>query len=104
MSKEATPKTYRATADGFDGKRYINAGETFTTTAPKGSWMEPVGEEKAGQKAARVAADPNSRQDPDYDKLDLKALQAIAAEKGVPFEGVSQKDLAAALRAAAVGK
>lgn len=104
MSKEATPKTYKALEDGYDGTRYITAGETFTTTIPKGKWMESVGADGKAEKAAQIAADPSKRQDPDYDKLDLSALKAIAAEKGVPFEGLSQKDLAAAVRAAAAGK
>ena len=104
MTKEATPKTYKALADGFDGKRYITAGETFTTTIKKGSWMEEVGKEDKAARAASVAASTTDRQDPDYDKLSLDALKAIAAEKGVPFEGLNQKDLAAAVRAAAAGK
>lgn len=104
MTKEATPKTYRAKADGFDGKKYITAGEVFTTTIPKGSWMEAVGADGKAEKAAQVAADPSRREEPDFDKLPLDALKALAADKGVPFEALSQKDLAAAVRAAAVGK
>lgn len=104
MAKEATPKTYRALADGFDGKRYINAGEVFTTTIAKGAWMEAVGADGKAEKAAQIAADPSNRQEPDLDKLPLDALKALAADKGVPFEGLSQKELAAAVRAAAAGK
>lgn len=101
MTEEATPKTYKAKADGFDGKRYITAGETFTTTIAKGSWMEEVGKEDKAAEAAEIAADPMGRADPDYDKLSLDALRAIAAEKGVPFDGLTKKELAAAVRAAA---
>lgn len=37
------PKTYRATQDGTDlTQGFIPAGTVFTTTQPKGSWMEPV--------------------------------------------------------------
>jgi len=40
-SKE--PKTYRALMDGTDlTQGFIPAGTIFTTTQPKGSWMEPV--------------------------------------------------------------
>lgn len=103
-AQAGTPKTYRATADGYDGTRLIRTGEIFTTDITKGSWMEPVGADSAAEEAAAIAADPSNRADPDYENLPLASLKAIAAEKGVPHDGLSAKDLAAALRAVAIGK
>ncbi len=46
------PKTYKALADGYVDSIYIKAGEVFTTSAPKGSWMEEVKEDKPAPKKA----------------------------------------------------
>lgn len=35
----AEAKTYRARERGYVDDRMVEAGETFTTSAPKGSWM-----------------------------------------------------------------
>lgn len=35
-------KTYRATQKGYADERIVEEGEIFTTSAPKGSWMEEV--------------------------------------------------------------
>lgn len=44
-------KTYRATADGFDGKKLRKAGDIFTTDIKPGSWMEEVSESKSDKKS-----------------------------------------------------
>ena len=51
------PTTYVATADGYDceGGKMVKEGETFTTTAPRGSWMEPADKGGRGGKPVEVA-------------------------------------------------
>ncbi len=101
-----TPKTYLATADGYDGTRYIKAGETFTTTAPRGSWMKPIGDDgkPTAEEAALIASDTQSRVDPNYEQLSIEVLRGLCADAGIPFEGLKKADLVTALNAKAAGK
>lgn len=42
-ARSEEPKTYRALENGTDLKQgFVPKGAIFTTTQPKGSWMEPV--------------------------------------------------------------
>lgn len=97
-------KTYRALEAGFDGKKVQPAGAIFTTDIKKGSWMEPVGADADALDAAEVAADPNFRADPDYESLTVAVLRGLAAEAGIPHDGVNKAELVAALNAKARGK
>jgi hypothetical protein len=94
-------ETYRATERGYVDGRIIEAGETFSTRAAQGSWMEPVGD-TADRLARAVAEAQKARShDPDLSKLEPAALQALATEKGVTnVEGLSAEDLITAIRAA----
>lgn len=62
--KEATaprePKTYRALQNGYVDDRYVYEGETFTTSAPQGSWMEDLdpGAEPEARKPVRSTPAP----------------------------------------------
>lgn len=101
-----TPKTYLATADGYDGSRYIKAGEVFTTTAPRGSWMKPCDSDgkPTVEEAASIAADTQNRADPNYDQLSIEVLRGLCADAGIPFDGLKKADLVTALNAKAAGK
>src|SRR3546814_19595683 len=87
---------YIATARGYVDGRIVDEGEAFVTTAPKGSWMEPV--DKAEYEAAK--ATEAERDDPNYDAMTLPALQAVAAQLKVNSDGLSTRDLLTAITAA----
>lgn len=76
MSKTANPVRYVATQRGYVDGKIVEEGEAFVTTAPKGSWMEPV---DAAEYAAALAAMEATPDDPNYDAMSLTALQALAA-------------------------
>src|SRR3546814_14989618 len=78
---------YIATARGYVDGRIVDEGEAFVTTAPKGSWMEPV--DKAEYEAAK--ATEAERDDPNYDAMTLPALQAVAAQLKVNSDGRSEE-------------
>lgn len=51
--------TFKATANVYVDERYIRAGETFTTTAPKGdTWtaLDPLDHDGNGRKGGRKPA------------------------------------------------
>lgn len=101
----AQAKTYRAIERGYDGKRLREPGDVFTTDIPKGTWMEEI-DAKTGKaiEAAEIAASQSERADPDYESLNKTALTAIAAEKGVPHDGLTKAELVDALNAVNRGK
>ena len=100
----AKAKTYRAIERGYDGKKLREVGEIFTTDIEKGSWMEEVGDDGKAIQAAEIAASQSERADPDYESLNKTALTAIAAEKGVPHDGLTKAELVDALNAVNRGK
>lgn len=96
MTKVATPVRYIATARGYVDGRIIEEGEAFVTTAPKGSWMEPVDK---GEYEAALAATQPTPDDPNYDAMTLPALQAVAATMKIDPNGLSKRDLLSAIKA-----
>jgi len=50
-------KTYKALADGYVYNTRMKPGDVFTTSAPKGSWMEEVVEDKPAPKKADKSKD-----------------------------------------------
>lgn len=60
------------------------------------TWAEPADDKEF---AAALAAD-NQIDDPNLEAMALPGLQAYAAERGVPFDGLSKKDLVTAIKAA----
>lgn len=51
------PKTYKALAEGYVDSIRVHVGDVFTTSAPKGSWMEEVKEDKPAPKKADKSTD-----------------------------------------------
>lgn len=100
--EKRTPKQYRATARGYAEGRIIEAGETFTTKADKGSWMEPLGKDtrSARERAVDDTLSPIS-DDPDLTTFSKEALEAEALRYGLTnAKGLSKDDLIAAIKAA----
>lgn len=97
-----TPVRYIANQRGYVDGRIIEEGEAFSTTAPKGSWMDVV---DAKEYAAAIAANDPSPDDPNYDALTLPALQALAStdEFKIDFspngKPLSKGDLLTAIKA-----
>jgi hypothetical protein len=50
-------KTYKALADGYVDNVRIKPGDVFTTSAPKGKWMEEVTETKPALKKVVKASE-----------------------------------------------
>jgi len=50
-------KTYRATQKGYVDERIVEEGDVFTTSAPKGSWMEEVEPEDKKPVRSKPTAD-----------------------------------------------
>lgn len=102
MAKQ--PKTYRASERGYVDGRIVEGGEVFTTTAPKGEWMDEAGGKgQPGEKLARAveeAQDPRN-DDPSLESLSKAALNAKALDHGITDPGkLSKKDLITAIKAA----
>lgn len=93
----AKPKAYTSTSPVYTGGRYYKPGEAFVTDAKKGEDWTAIDE---ADKAAIDASQPLGAGDPSLEALDLKALQAIAAEKKVNADGLSRADLITAIKAA----
>ncbi len=93
------PKTYIAPHPVYTGGVYYHAGEPFTTNDTKGAEWEPADPK---ERAAARAADKVVREDVNLDDLDVPALQALAASKGVNFgDAKSKADLITIIKAAA---
>ena len=105
MARKPTPRaasdnpvTYTAPHDVYTGGVYYPAGKPFTTSEPKGAEWE---EADPTARAAAIAADPLEHSDVDLEKLDLSALKALAASKGVDLgDAKSADDIKALIRAA----
>lgn len=78
MSKN--PKTYSSPEAVYVDGMYHNANTPFTTAAEPNENWELL---DAGEKAAMEASDKTLNVQPSLEELDLPALQALAAEKGV---------------------
>lgn len=102
--------THRATAKGYaipdhaDGAGVlVEAGEIVPANVPVGSWMEKLPKGKRALEAAVDEALDLKPKDVDLTKLNVAALQAIAAERGINVEQggspLSKKDLIAAISA-----
>lgn len=91
------PKTYTSTQPvdlGDEG--YYRAGQPFTTAKPKGdTWEEVSKVEKAV-----LDAQQEIKGDVPLEALDLSALRAFAATKGVNPKGLGKDDLITAIKAA----
>jgi hypothetical protein len=74
------PVSYTAPEAVYVDGVYHDAGKVFTTAqAPNDNWERVDGKEKA----AIEASDKTLNVQPSLEDLDLPALQALAAEKGV---------------------
>lgn len=98
MAKAAV-KTYRAKERGYVDGRLIEAGEVFSTAAPRGAWMEPTGKESAVEMAAAAAVDPQPDDVP-LENLGKAALEALAFENGIDPKGLSKDELVNVLKGA----
>jgi hypothetical protein len=104
-------ETHRATARGYavpdnaDGAGVlIEDGEIVPANVPVGEWMEKISKKDAKLLAAgEEALDPHPK-DVDLTKLNVAALQAMAAERGINVEQagtpLSKKELITAISAA----
>ena len=92
------PKTYISTAPAYVGGVYYKASEPFTTDQPKNDdWelADPV------ERAAEIAANKLIHEDVNLDALDVSALKALAATKGVNLgEARSKADIITVIKAA----
>lgn len=92
------PKTYISTAPAYVGGVYYKAGESFTTDQSRNDdWelADPV------ERAAEIAADKLKQEDVNLDALDLPALKALAATKGINLgEAKSKADIITVIKAA----
>jgi len=95
------PKTYRAMERGYVDGRIVEAGEVFTTTADKGSWMEKAKQSDYGVDMAVEEAGMAKKVDIDYDSLSDAAIEVFAAMNGVSKPGeLSREEQIEAIRAA----
>lgn len=102
------PNTHRATERGYAVDPDSNAGVLVEEgeMVPAGipvseTWMKPVKKgDRALAQAVGEALDPHPK-DVDLTKLNLAALQALAAERGINPGSLSKKELVTAIKAAA---
>lgn len=93
-------KTYKATERGYVDGRIIEADQVFSTTAPKGEWMEPVrSKESEAARAVQEAQDPKPS-DIDLEKVSGDALTAYALQFGINRGRLGDDKLRDAIRAA----
>lgn len=96
--KAAEPKAYTAPHPVYTAGIFTPPGEVFVTNAPKGdSWDEKTPAEAHIIEASteKVPGDP-----PITEKLGVPALSAIAITKNVNPDGLSARQLVAAIKAA----
>jgi hypothetical protein len=110
-SKTTGTNTHQATQRGYavdpDSKAgtLVEPGEMVPAGIPVSTeWMEPVAKgDRAVAAAAQEAIDPHPK-DVNLTALNVAALQAMAAERGINVEQngtpLSKKDLIAAIKAA----
>lgn len=98
MSKQTQPRTYVAPHQVYTGGALVDPGVPFTTMEPRGAqWEYADPKERAADEAARKG--PHG--DVDLDKLDISALKAVAASKGVDLgEAKSKADIITVIKAA----
>lgn len=94
MSKKLT--TYTSTQPAYIDGKYFKPGEPFVTDAPKLPEWKAIDK---GEKAAIDAAQ-DIPGDPPLESLGIEALRAVAVTEKVNPEGLSKKDLIAAIKAA----
>lgn len=100
----ATQRGYAVDPDSMAGT-LVEAGEIVPPKIPVSeNWMEPVGKGgKALAAATDEALDPHPK-DVDLTKLDVAALQAMAAERGINVEqdghALTKKELITAISTA----
>jgi hypothetical protein len=95
MSKN--PVTYTSPETVYQGGKLIPPGEPFSTVdEPNDNW-EKVSKVEV---AAAVASDKTVHPDVNFDAMGVAELRAVAADKKVPFDGLSKKDLITAIKAA----
>lgn len=100
----ATAKGY-AVPDNADGAGIlVEEGEIVPANVPVGDWMEKLPKAKRALAAAGQEALALKPKDVDLTKLNVAALQAMAAERGINVEQggspLSKKDLITAINAA----
>lgn len=92
----SNPKAYKAPQPVYVDGVYYKPGEIFVTDKPKGEGWDAVDKaEKAATEAAQEIPG-----DPPLESLPLESLKAVAVTKRVNPEGLSKKDLIAAIKAA----
>jgi hypothetical protein len=104
--KKTGSETHRATQRGYAVDPKTNAGvlveegEMVPANIPVSeNWMEPVKKsERALAGAIDEANDPHPK-DADLTQVGMAGLQAMAAERGINSQGLSKKDLIAAIKA-----
>lgn len=91
--------TYRATERGYINGQLIEPGQTFTADSFDGKWAESLDKREARlARAAEQALDPHP-DDVNISALKGDALTAYAATLNINRDGLSDKDLRAAVAA-----
>ena len=93
--------THRATACGYGaGDVLVEVGQTVPAGTPVSTeWMERVdGKAEPMMKAVEAALNPQP-DDIDYTKLSKAALEGMCAERSIPTDGLSVKQMIDVLKA-----
>lgn len=94
--------THRATARGFGADQLVEPEQFVPPGVPVSEkWMEPVDKKTARMLQAADEATDKQPKDIDLTKLNVSALQALAAEHGINVDGLTKRELIDAIKAAA---